>query len=186
MGSSGWLARCGYVTTIGQESKWAGKDGIGRVTRAFLDDLAEVSRLLGLTMVGLAKTTGEWLDLKRITEIATLPSALKTLSEVHLRIYGPEDYLERCRKMLADLGQFTSIPGGTGGEAAMGSGVLMGDINIDVRVRLQRAGLSQEDLARHLGVSKSFISKVLNGKKPWPEGMREQAEAFVPGNVTTR
>jgi transcriptional regulator with XRE-family HTH domain len=42
--------------------------------------------------------------------------------------------------------------------------------------------LSQDDLARHLGVSKSFVSKLLNGKKEWPEGIWERAEAFIAGN----
>jgi transcriptional regulator with XRE-family HTH domain len=48
---------------------------------------------------------------------------------------------------------------------------------------LQQAGLSQDDLARHLGVSKSFVSKLLNGKKAWPEGLQEQATAFIAVNA---
>lgn len=180
--SSGWLAKCGYLFAPWAKPRWRGKDGVGRATRAFLDDLAEVSRLLGLTVVGLARGTGEWLDLEQITGIVKLPNPLTRLNEIHLRIYGPEDYLDRARGLLAARGQFQIIPG-AGSAQVPTTDVLLGDTNLDLKVRLQQAGLSQDDLARHLGVSKSFISKVLNGKKAWPEGMREQAEALVAGTI---
>jgi len=178
-GSSGWLARCGYVTTVEEETKWTGKDGIGHVTRAFLDDLSEVASHLGLIAIGLARKTGEWLDLKRIKSIAEMPDGLNMLNEIHLRVYGPEDYLDRARNLVAEKGRFVTIPGG--GEMPAAS-VLLGDANLAMRVRLQQAGVSQDELARHLGVSKSFVSKLLNGKKAWPEGMRERAEAFLIGD----
>jgi transcriptional regulator with XRE-family HTH domain len=54
---------------------------------------------------------------------------------------------------------------------------------VDLRVRLRRAGLSQQDLAQHLGVSAAFLSAALSDKKPWPPGMRERAEAFVAGGA---
>ena len=60
---------------------------------------------------------------------------------------------------------------------------LLADAGVDLRVRLRRAGLSQQDLARHLGVSAAFLSAALGGKKPWPPGMRVRAEAFVAGGV---
>jgi hypothetical protein len=177
----GWLARCGYTLALGEEPKWTGKDGIGSATRAFLDDLGEVSRLLGLTVVGLARGTGEWLDLKRIREIAELPNGLDRLNEIHLRVYGPLDYLERVRELLAERGQFSAIPGASNSKVPA-VGVLLNDADLDLRVRLKRAGLSQDDLARHLGVSKSFVSKLLNGKKAWPEGMWQRAEALFGGD----
>jgi hypothetical protein len=181
-GASGWLARCGYVSTLGPAPKWKGKDGIGRVTRAFLKDLGELSQLLGLTVVGLGRGTGEWLDLKRIMGIAELSNALNKLNEIHLRVYGPEDYLDRVRGVLAEEGHFSAIPGADS-VSAPAPGVLLNDANLDMRVRLQQAGLSQDDLARHLGVSKSFVSKLLNGKKAWPEGLQEQATAFIAVNA---
>jgi transcriptional regulator with XRE-family HTH domain len=58
----------------------------------------------------------------------------------------------------------------------------LGEVGVDLRVRLQRAGLSQDDLARHLGKSKAFISQLLHGKKHWPAGMRKRAEAFIAAN----
>jgi hypothetical protein len=175
----GWLARCGYIGVVDASGKWTGPKGIGRLTRQFLADLAEVAQLLGLTVVGLERTTGAWLTLSQVREIAELSSGLKSLNQIHLRIYGPEDYLERCRCVLAERGGFSAIPGSDSSPILPDTDVLLADPGVDLRVRLQRVGLSQDDLAQHLGVSKSFISKLLGGKKAWPEGMWQRAEAFV-------
>jgi hypothetical protein len=166
---------------IGPDAKWAGRDGLGRVARQFLGELDEVAQLLGLTVVGLARTTGAWLTLAQVQEVAGLSGGWKALNQIHLRVYGPEDYLERCRGVLSERGGFSAIPGADGSPILPDSDLPPGDVAADLRVRLRRAGLSQDDLARHLGKSKSFISQVLNGKKPWPPGLRERAEAFVAG-----
>jgi hypothetical protein len=115
--------------------------------------------------------------------IAEVSDALTKLNEIHLRVHGPEDYLDRVRGVLAEEGHFSAIPGG-GAASAPTSGVLLGDANLDMRVRLQQAGLSQDDLAGHLGKSQAFISQLLSGKKHWPEGLREQAEAFIAANTS--
>ncbi len=107
-----------------------------------------------------------------------MSDGLNRLNEIHLRVYGPEDYLDRVRGFLAEERHFSAIPGADSTQQPA-TGVLLGDVNLDLKVRLQRAGLSQDDLARHLGKTKGFISQLLSGKKQWPEGMRERAEAFI-------
>jgi hypothetical protein len=178
----GWLARCGYVKEIRPDAKWPGRDGVGRITREFLRELGEVAWLLGLTVAGLART-GAWLSLAQVQEVAGLSGRLKTLNQIHLRVYGPEDYLDWCRAVLEERGGFSTIPGGDGSPIPPDAEDLLADAGIDLRVRLRRAGLSQQDLARHLGVSAAFLSAALSGKKPWPPGMRERAEAVVAGGV---
>jgi hypothetical protein len=179
----GWLARCGHIGTADADGRRAGRKGMGHMVRQFLAELAEVAQLLGLTVVGLTRTTGAWLTLAQVREIADQSGGWQGLSQVHLRVYGPEDYLDRCRRVLAERGGFSTIPGADGLPLSTDTEVLLADPGVDLRVRLQRAGLSQDDLARHLGVSKSFVSKLLAGKKAWPEGMRERAEAFVAGSA---
>jgi hypothetical protein len=175
----GWLARCGYVRAGDSKEKWTGRKGIGRLARRFLRELNEVAGLLGLTVVGLVRTTGSWLTLAQVQEIAALSNGLKSLDPIHLRIYGPEDYLDRCRHVLAERGSFSAIPGADDSQTQMDADALLLDAGVDLRVRLQGAGLSQDDLARHLGKSKSFISQLLSGKKNWPAGMRERAQAYI-------
>jgi hypothetical protein len=179
----GWLARCGYVGGTEINTTWAGKHGVGRTTRQFLGELDELAGLLGLTVVGLAPTTGAWLTLAQARELAALPNGLKALSQIHLRVYGPEDYLDRWRCLFAERGGFSAIPGADGPAVLADADALPADGGVGLKVRLRRAGLSQDDLARHLGVTKSFVSMLLTGKKAWPAGMRERAEAFVSGTV---
>ena len=178
--STGWLAKCGYLTGTVDQQKWAGKNGIGSAVRAFLGDLADLAELLGLIVVGIARRDEQWLSLKRLREIVDLPDTLAIMSEIHLRVYGTEDYLDRIRDVLAERAQF-SIPGSDNKEIS-NEGPLLGDANLDLKVRLRRAGLSQRALADHLGVSASFLSQVLKGKKHWPEGLKRRAEDFVAGN----
>src|SRR5262249_1392814 len=149
----GWLTRCGYLGVVDASGKWAGPKGIGRLTRQFLAELDEVAQLLGLTVVGLERTAGAWPTLAQVLEVAEMSNGLKSLNQIHLRIYGPEDYLERCRSVLAERGGFSAIPGSDISPILPDTDVLLADPGVDLRVRLQQAGLSQDDLARHLGKS---------------------------------
>jgi len=45
--------------------------------------------------------------------------------------------------------------------------------------RMSRGGVTQEELSGHLGCTQQFLSKVLNGKRSWPEGMLERAKAYL-------
>ena len=179
--SSGWLAKCGYDTGATGEAAGGKPYRIGNAARTFLADLAELVRLLGLTVVGIARRNEQWLTLKRLQEIADLPAALDLLREIHLRIYGPEDFHNRFRGLIAERGQLI-IPGGDNDEAPWSEGPLMRDANLDLKIRLKRAGLTQQALAEHLGVSQPFVSALLRGKKNWPEGLRKRAEELIPGN----
>jgi Helix-turn-helix len=179
----GWLARCGYVHSLDNDPRWTGQNGLGHIARRFLAELEEIGRILGLTVVGLARTTESWLTLAQIQEIAEISSGLKELNQIHLRIYGPEDYLDQCRCVLEERGGFSTIPGAQESPYSLDADALLADVGVDLRVRLRRSGLSQNDLAERLGVSKSFVSKLLSGKKAWPEGLRERAETIVAGDA---
>ena len=182
---NGWLAKCGYLTPGSDPMQWAGKDGIGSAVRNFLSDLQTLARTVGFTVVAITRRNEQWLTLTRLIEIANVSDPLASISEIHLRIYGPENYLDRLRTLLADGGQFSVIPGGQVNEITPSQAPLLGNVNLDLKVRLRRAGLTQQALADYLGVSKGFISDVLNGKKAWPAGMLERAEKFVASGGKT-
>jgi hypothetical protein len=44
---------------------------------------------------------------------------------------------------------------------------------------MDRAGVTQTELGEHLGCTQQFLSKVATGKRRWPQGMRERAEAYL-------
>ncbi len=163
----GWLEKCGYAPP-------AGADGLPRVARAFLADLAHVAGLLGLTVVGFDPRGGYWFDLGGMRALAGTGAGWRRLDSVHLRVYAPEDYLDRLRGHFASRGRFASIPGSVA-EVSAPRGAL------DLATRMRLAGVTQRRLAERLGVSQAFVSKVLSGKSPWPAGLVGQAEGFVAG-----
>jgi hypothetical protein len=166
----GWLAKCGYLT--------GNVDPEGLVPQ-FLDDLAVVAGILDLTVVGIYPRSGQWLDLEQMKQLAAFPKGLERLQEVHLRIYGPEDYLERCRRFIAERGSFAAIPGENTPVVTSPSQALLDDEGLDLRIRMKQKGITLNELARHLGISKPFVSAALNGKKSWPPDMKERIESYV-------
>ena len=44
---------------------------------------------------------------------------------------------------------------------------------------MSRSGVTQAELAGHLGCTQQSLSNVLNGRRSWPDGMTERAEACL-------
>ncbi len=63
------------------------------------------------------------------------------------------------------------------GEIEEQSGEDRGDGGIEAM--MERAGVTQTELGEHLGCTQQFLSKVATGKRRWPSGMREKAEAYL-------
>lgn len=165
---TGWLRKCGYHV-----SQDAGE--LVKVTRNFLDDLREVCEVLGLTVVGLGPNAGGWLGLEDMVTLAGSKAGVGQLLPVHLRVYGPEDYLRRWRTYFAEKGGFAHIPGDDGRDTQLDSQKHLGDFS--TRIRL--AGFKQVELARRLGVSQPFVSQLLNNDRPWPPSVQARAEAIL-------
>ncbi len=94
---------------------------------------------------------------------------------MHLRVYGPEDYLQRCREFFAEKGGFHSIPDGEIEETPSSSSFCSADLS--TRIRL--AGIKQVELAKVLGVSQPCVSQILNNDRPWSEKLAQRADAFL-------
>jgi hypothetical protein len=136
--------------------------------RAFLQEVAGLAALLGIVPVGA--WGDEALDLEQLMELARLgqPRPLHQLRSLCLRLYVPEDYLARWRRLAAEAVAGHATPSEPGLEEGP----------LELRVALRRAGVRQGELAAHLGRSRSFVTKLLNGK-PWPEGLLAKARAFL-------
>lgn len=169
----GWLGRCGYLF---------GRSEIAaiRMSSQLLDDLGRLVQPLELIVVALEPKTGLWLSLAQLQELAGQLHGLRRpnkaarevwqrLGRLHLRIYTSDDYLLRWRSL------FTVVAQPAGGER---SDPRAGQ---NLRMLMRRAGVSQRDLARELGVTQPFVSQVLTGRRPWPQGLMEQAEEVVSG-----
>lgn len=165
--STGWLFRCGYIVP---ESELE----LARVVREFLTDLGELVEVLHLTVVGWNLGTGEFLDRDTLRCIARQRHGVSMLSSIHLRVYAPEDYLDRCRGYCEQLGNFTSIPGGTL-RAASETSLATGRLN----TLIYRAGIKQVELADRLELPQQYVSQLMKGTRPWPEAHRQKVLTFV-------
>jgi hypothetical protein len=174
---TGWLHKAGYPVAVDDKGREAS-------LRYFLNDLRDLAGPLGLIAVGLDPRTFKWLDLDMMIEVARVAGGWKGLEKLHLRVYGPADYLGRWRGYLACQANFSSIPGGA--EVAPTSTVVnrdgdrkSGRPGLDLAIALQRGKIKQKDLARHLGVSAAFVSQVLHGNKKPSEQLLQRARDCI-------
>jgi hypothetical protein len=156
-----WMRRSGLPVP---EDKGGFRAGV----RAFLQEVAGLAALLGIVPVGA--WGDEALDLDQMMELARLGQRrpLHQLRSLCLRFYVREDYLTRWRQLAGEAVAGHAAPSEPDTEGGP----------LELRVALRRAGVSQGELAAHLGRSRSFVTKLLNGK-PWPEGLLAQARAFL-------
>jgi hypothetical protein len=188
-GGNGKLPGMGY-RIVGQDDRgWMYKagfeiaDGIAELMtqiRRFLQDLGAVAEILGLTVAALEPNTGEWYSLEDLIVTARGRSSFEVLDPLHLRIYGPEDYLDRLRSFFAEKGSFTSIPGGSPPQARSAGTADAGEVGpLSMAARMRRAGVTHQELADHLGRERSVVTRMLNKQITWPNGLKQRAEAYV-------
>jgi hypothetical protein len=171
----GWLNKCGYAVPLDDS------DGVATVVRGFLRELATMADLLGLTVAAIHPQTGQWYDLEYLTHTARGRRGWEELDPLHLRIYAAEDYLDRCRGYFERRGSLWGLAQAASGSLRAVQIMAVASTQLSLSVRMQRVGISQGELAGHVGRSRSFVSRLLNGRKPWPVGLREQADAYVSG-----
>ncbi len=101
---------------------------------------------------------------------------IEKIEDVSLRIYGPEDYHVRLQRYFEEKGSLRLPAPGAIEDAGVGE-----DRGGEGRIgeRMSRNGVTQAELAGHLGCTQQFLSKVATGKRKWPVGMRERAEAYL-------
>jgi hypothetical protein len=156
-----WLRRSGFPVPDDER-------GLRAQVRAFLNEVARLAGTLGIVPVGALRY--KVFDLEQLRELARLgqPRPLQKLRALCLRFYLPEDYLVRWRQLAAAA---------VAGHAAPSEPDTEGGL-VELRVAMRRAGVKQRELAAHLGRSRSFVTKLLNGK-PWPEGLLARTRAFL-------
>ncbi len=108
--------------------------------------------------------------LRDMRNLALARRILPTLNALHLRIYGPTDLDDRLAGLSGPL-TYRSVR----------RGEVVSDIKLSERLRA--SGLSHNQIAIHLGTSRSFVTKILNGAKPWPPDRRDAAVQLIESNV---
>jgi len=148
----GWLAKAGHARTD---------------TQGFLDDLKVLVDRLGLIPVGIHVPTDECFGLSRLRALAGAAGGRATLDETHLRIYAAADYVTRWNE---HFGWDTVITEDQADHVNQ-TAVLV--------AAMDRKGISQRALATGVEADPSFVSKLLSGKKVWPDQLLSRAQEWV-------
>jgi hypothetical protein len=129
----------------------------------FLTDLAALAQALGLVVVAMdPKAEPVWVDPQRLAALARTLPGRAVLRRLYLRVFAEEGWEQRWTRVFVK-----PVAAPTAG----GTTDLAGD--------LAELPLSQRQLAADLKVDPSFLSKVLNGKKPWPEDLSARARTYL-------
>jgi hypothetical protein len=151
LSQGGWMGRAGYSTDQLSD---------------FLADLTVLSEKLAFIPVGVEPQNPSCLGLGHMTALAGSTHGMTVLGRLHLRLYGPADYLawwngvfhwkeEEPKPSVAD------------------------DPAFGVTSAVRKKVISQKQLAEGMGVDRSLLNKVLRGKRPWPAGWLERATAWL-------
>lgn len=164
----GWLARCGYPLIDTGE--------VVATVREFLVDLDDVAERIGLIAAAVEPSTGAWFSLADLRRAVATRHGIARLERVHLRVYGPIDYLDRLRRHYASECGFSAIPATTAEMAA----TITNPVNAtELAARLRESGMKQTELAEALGISQPMVSRVLAGTKPFSAPLVAKALALL-------
>lgn len=148
----GWLAKAGHP--------------LGDV-RTFLSDLQVLADLLGLVVVGLHRRNHQWYSLERMVALAAAPVGCEELQQLHVRIHAGADFARQWSERFGVEESAAAV-----GKAADFPTVALID-------SMTRKKIRRRALAFALDLDPSFLTKLLNGKKSWPEGLLERAQGWV-------
>lgn len=165
---SGWLRKAGYSIGGMSAARWA-------AVRKFLADLRSVAKMFGLVVAAFHPRTGEWVKLEDMSDMACTSAGRVWLRRCLLRVYTKEDYLVRWRQFFAQRLGFSAIPGSLA-VPVIQAGVISPEA---VSCYLRKAGMSQNDLAQELGVSKSLVSHMLSGRRTWTAEWQGRLEGWM-------
>jgi hypothetical protein len=175
-----WAERAGYLDPTAEGSQHAG-------VLAFLDDLHALAQDFRLVVAGFRPEAGHWLSGNLLVETARLPGGARELEQVHLRVYGPEDYLGRWKAHLAEKAGFALEPpsgvivdGAPNDQPSSSTLPLTGDARADVLIRMRRLRITQSELAQHLDVKQPYVSRILaHGGPGIPQGRLQAIQKFL-------
>jgi transcriptional regulator with XRE-family HTH domain len=149
----GWLAKAGY-----QAHELA----------TFIADMATVQNMFGLIGLGLVPASEEFLDLDQIRALARTEAGRRTLEPIHFRTYAQDGYVARWSALFA----WQADTGTNSAEVGAGKAS-------DLVKLLHSQNLNQRALAEGIGIDPSYLSKILNGKKPCPLAIAAKARAYI-------
>jgi len=165
-----WALRSGYV-------KAEERRGNGNL-RQFLRDLSSVGEILGLECAVYDRQANWWYSLHNTLGRCLTAGRLRQLGGCVLQVFGPVDYADRLREYFRARGRFARIPGGPVPVPVLPDEHFAAG---NIAGQLRAHGRTQASLAAYLGVSQSFVSQAITGRRAWPTEMLRRALGFLRG-----
>lgn len=152
---TGWLYKAGFTFS---------SDDKRQVTRQLFQSLARLSDRLGIVVCGYSRNESRWYGLSAMLELSRRRNGWNVLGSLLVRVYGPENLFTR----LTDIGIDSDA-----------SPFPLNAEHESLSDRLRASGRTQQEIAGELGVSRPFISTLLNSKRPWPPERAREAENLL-------
>jgi hypothetical protein len=165
----GWIGRAGRRLPEDARGRW-------KAIRGFLTDLQAMAEPFGLIAAGWHDAQRRWFSLQEMIALTRSRPGRSIVGKCLLRVYTEADYLSRWRRYFARKLGFSFIPG-DGDESTPvirgGSGTTI-TTSADLQLWMRKVGLTDQQLATRLGVSRSWVSAVRSGRKRMSEDFRKR------------
>jgi hypothetical protein len=171
---AGWLAKAGYFDVR------TGPGGSKKAARTFIEDLKVLMGIMGGTAIGVNRL-GEWVDLETLSLMAK-GVAWKDVLKMVIKPFAAADYADRLKEYTKEKGHFSHIPEDQKELEKVISEQFMTAENL--RLRLSTLQITLGVFAKAMTkagypVQKPFLSKILNGNKPFPVDLQRKAKQVL-------
>jgi hypothetical protein len=176
----GWLPRAGFEVPNDAKGSW-------QSVQCFLKALVDLAEPFGLVVAAYHAAKHQWMPLAELVAMTRIATGRTWLKGSQLRVYAKEDYLARWRQYFANRLDFSFIPGG-GDED--GIAVPVKDVQTAGKVPsinsapeldtwMRKAKVTDVNLAKRLGVSRSYVSGQRSGRRLWSKAFQAKVKAVL-------
>jgi hypothetical protein len=154
----------------------------------FLKALRGLAEPFGLVVAAYHPAQHQWKPLGDLVAMTRTAAGRGWLRGCQLRVYTREDYLARWRRYFANRLGFSAIPGGgdedvvpvKDPETAGAVPTIGSALELDAWMR--KAKVTDAALAARLGVSRSYVSGLRSGRRPWSKAFQGKLALMLGGS----
>ncbi|MCA8994951.1 MAG: hypothetical protein KDA88_23440 [Planctomycetaceae bacterium] len=151
---TGWIYKTGILTETSVRND---------AFRLLLRSVKRIAQDVGIIATGYSRRNNRWLSIEELLNLSRSKTGCDRLAELIVRIYASEQFRQRWQALLlADetgLSEMTAVD--------------------ELNLRLSGSGLTHNQIARELQVSRPFVSSLLNGQREWPRDRFTQATSLL-------
>jgi hypothetical protein len=153
-----WMRKAAYLLPEDVQA-------LSKQVRGFLGDLECLAEMFSLVVAAWHPRECNWLFLADLSRLTKNEAGQAWLRGCLLRVYTTEDFLVRWRELFARKMGFSIIPDTNREQGVQPTVPTLS--RLELQAYLNQKGMSADDLAQQLGVSKTLVSLHLSGNRDW-------------------